>query len=139
MSDALARPMIAMMALSLVVWLAMYLRRLRYLFKHGIEAQDLATPEQRSVVLSEPVNRPSNNFSNLFELPVIFYAICLLLLVLRESDPLYVNLAWSYFVLRAAHSAIHCTVNIVTLRFAAYLLSSIVLWIMLGRLALQHF
>jgi hypothetical protein len=30
-------------------------------------------------------------------------------------------------------------VNIVTLRFAAYLLSSIVLWIMLGRLALQHF
>lgn len=139
MSHALAQPMIAMMALTLVVWLAMYVRRLGHLFKHGIEAQDLATPEQRSVVLPEPINRPSNNFSNLFELPVIFYAICLLLLVLQESDPLYVNLAWSHVALRGAHSAIHCTVNIVTLRFAAYMLSSIVLWIMLGRLALQHF
>ena len=41
--------------------------------------------------------------------------------------------------LRVAHSLIHCTVNIVTLRFAAFALSSIVLWVMLARLVLEHF
>lgn len=139
MSLALVQPVVALMTLTLVVWLYMYVRRLAYVFANAIDAQELATPEQRDRVLPEAVNRPSNNLSNLFELPVVFYAICLLLLALGESDPLYVNLAWAYVALRAAHSAIHCTINIVTLRFTAYLLSSIVLWIMLGRLALAHF
>ena len=139
MSHALAQPLIALMLLTFVVWVYMYIRRLGHLFTHNIPAQDLATPERGTAILPEAVNRPSNNFRNLCELPVVFYALCLLLLALQESDAIYVNLAWGYVALRAAHSLIHCTVNIVTLRFAAYVLSSIVLWTMLGRLALRHF
>lgn len=139
MSQTLVQPLIALMLLTLLVWIYMYVRRLGYILANHIDAQDLSTPEKRSAVLPEHVNRASNNLSNLFEVPVMFYALCVLILVLQESDSIYVNLAWSYVALRAAHSVIHCSVNVVMLRFAAYALSSIVLWIMLVRLALQHF
>ena len=42
--------------------------------------------------------------------------------------------AWLFVGLRAAHSVVHCTVNIVKVRFVFYLLSSLVLWFMLAML-----
>ena len=139
MSHALAQPVIAMMGLTFAVWLIMYVRRLNYIVRNRIPAQDLATPGKRNALIPEAVNLPANNLQNLFEMPVLFYALCLLLITLQESDGTYVNLAWSYVALRTAHSVIQCTINLVTLRFAAYLLSCIVLATMLGRLALRHF
>lgn len=139
MSHALAQPVIAMMGLTFAVWLYMYVRRLSYVARHRVPAQDLATPAKRNARIPEAVNLPSNNLQNLFEMPVLFYTICLLLIAFQESDGMYVNLAWSYVALRAAHSVIQCTINLVTLRFAAYVVSCIVLATMLGRLALRHF
>lgn len=139
MSHPLMQPVIAMMILTLAVWLVMYVRRLGYIARHHIPAQDLATPEKRNATLPESVNLPAYNLQNLFEMPVIFYVLCLLLIALQESDPIQVSLAWAYVALRAAHSAIHCTFNRVIFRFVAYVSSCIVLAIMLGRLALQHF
>jgi hypothetical protein len=128
-----------MMMLTFAVWLTMYVRRLGYIARHRIPAQDLATPEKRNAAIPESVNLPAYNLQNLFEMPVVFYVICLLLMALQQSDPAYVNLAWAFVALRAAHSVVHCTFNRVILRFVAYVSSCIVLAIMLGRLALQHF
>jgi hypothetical protein len=89
--------------------------------------------------LPDAVNLPSNNLKNLFEMPVLFYALCMALYALGRADDEYLMLAWVYVGLRAAHSVVHCTVNIVNLRFAAYFLSSLVLVFMLLRFALQVF
>lgn len=139
MSHAIIQPVLALMLLTFAVWVTLFARRIAWMVARNIDAQRLATPEQIAATLPEAVNRAANNFRNLFELPVVFYAICLLLLTTQTSDAVYVNLAWSYVALRVAHSLIHCTLNIVTLRFAAFALSSIVLWIMLARLVLEHF
>jgi hypothetical protein len=138
-SHAIVQPVLALMLLTFAVWVTLFARRIAWMVSRNIDAQRLATPEQIASTLPESVNRAANNFRNLFELPVVFYAICLLLLATQGSDAVYVNLAWGYVALRVAHSLIHCTVNIVTLRFAAFALSSIVLWIMLARLVLEHF
>lgn len=127
------QPVAALMLLTLVVWVVMYWRRLRFVFVSRIPVQDLASPEAINVSLPESVNRPSNNLKNLFELPVLFYAVCIALQALQQADAGAVALAWTYVGLRAIHSAIHCTVNIVALRFAAYVVSSIVLWVMVAR------
>jgi len=124
------------MLLTLLVWVYMYVLRLRYLLVKRIPSQRIATPELISSLLPEYINRPSNNLKNLFELPVIFYAVCGLLLALHQADAVFVKLAWAYVALRTLHSAIHCTINHVPLRFAAYLSSSVVLWVMVIRLAL---
>ena len=139
MSHALVQPVLALMLLTFAVWVTLFARRIAWMVSRNIDAQRLATPGQIASTLPEAVNRAANNFRNLFELPDVFYAICLLLLATQRSDAVYVNLAWGYVALRVAHSLIQCTLNIVTLRFAAFALSSIVLWIMLARLVLEYF
>ena len=125
-----------MLLLTLAVWIYMYARRLTFILKNRIDAQDLATPEQASAVIPAEIHRAAYNFRNLFELPVVFYALCLYLYATNSVDDIYVAGAWAFFALRALHSAIHCTVNIVILRFASYMLGAIVLWLMVLRAAL---
>ena len=79
------------------------------------------------------VNYPANNLKNLFELPVLFYGLCLYLFVSGNVDPIYVGAAWSFFALRLLHSIVHSTRNVVILRFYCYAAGAIVLWFMLGR------
>ena len=137
MQQAILQPVAALMLLTFLVWLAMLTRRLRYLVANRIHPQRVATLEQVNSLLPEAVNRPSNNLKNLFELPVLFYFACLALLALQQVDMTYLVLAWSFVALRAVHSAIQCSVNIVRLRFTAYVLSSAVLWMIIARFALQ--
>lgn len=126
-------PFLGMMGLTLSVWLYMYVRRLAYILGHGMDAQSIATPEKAARVIPDNVNNASNNLRNLFELPVLFYALSLYLFVTMRVDGVFLACAWSFLVFRVVHSAIHCTVNHVPSRFAAYVLASLALWIMLIR------
>ena len=135
-NPALLQPALALMALTFVVWVYMYVRRFGFIIAHRVGAQQVASPEQLNALLPEVVNRPSNNLKNLFELPVIFYALVAYLLALGNQESVFVRLAWAYVALRALHSAIHCTVNLVVARFTVYALSSAVLWLMLVKVAL---
>ena len=132
-------PFFAMILLTFTVWIVMYVRRIRYSVANRIQAQRLGTPDKAVKVLPEEVQYPAYNLSNLLELPIIFYALCLYLFVSANVDALYVIAAWSYVGLRAAHSAIQCTTNRVIWRFAVYMASSLVLWLMVLRAALGAF
>ena len=61
----------------------------------------------------------SDNFRNLFEVPVLFYALCGFLAITQLTTLLLLACAWGYVVLRAAHSYIHLTSNKVMRRFQA--------------------
>jgi hypothetical protein len=137
MNQPILQPFLALILLTFIVWTYMYVQRIRFTLAHRISPQRIATPELISSVLPEHVNRPSNNLKNLFELPVIFYVVCGVSLALHQTSPGLTTLAWIYVGLRTVHSAIHCTVNVVALRFAAYFASSIILWAMVAKLAYQ--
>ena len=124
-------PFIGMMILTILVWFYMYYLRLTYLVRNKIDPQKLSSTEQYKAVLPEEINRPSENLINLFELPVLFYALCLYLYISVQVDAVYLTLAYGFLFSRIAHSFIHCTYNKVTQRFYAYLLSSIFLWLMI--------
>ena len=131
--DNLLMPFFGMMMLTLLVWLYMYSKRLGYMLANKIDAQQVATPEQMSELLPDRVNNPANNLKNLFELPVLFYVLCIYLHITGEVDQLHVWSAYVFFVGRAIHSVIHCTFNRVGLRFLAYLISALALWTMVVR------
>ena len=57
--------------------------------------------------------------------PLLFTTLCVILLLSQRVDGVFLYSAWAFFGLRVVHSLIHCTVNIVNLRFAAYVLSSL--------------
>jgi hypothetical protein len=136
-SQAILAPFLAMMLLTALVWVYMYSRRLSFIKANRIQPQDLATPEMAAKLLPEAVTLPANNVRNLLELPVLFYALCLYLYVTGSVDGVHVASAWMFVALRAAHSAVHCTANIVVLRFASYFAAALVLWFMLGRALLR--
>ena len=130
-------PFFGMLMLTFVVWAVMYSRRISWIVKNKINTQELNTPEKGAAIAPESVSFPSHNFRNLFEMPVMFYALCLYLFVTGNVDTTFVSSAWLFVALRSVHSLVHCTRNIVNLRFMVYMLGAIVLWFMVIRSAWQ--
>jgi hypothetical protein len=128
-------PFFGMVLLTLVVWVYMYVRRLTFIVGNQVDAQQFTTPEKASRIVPEEIQWPAHNFRNLLELPVIFYAICLYLYVTGSVDPVYLGAALWFVALRAVHSFVHCSTNIVKARFASYMLASLSLWFMAIRAA----
>lgn len=135
-NEQILAPMLGMMVLTAVVWFVLYARRIPAMRQAGVPAQEYTTPDKGATLLPEAVSYPSNNFKNLFELPVLFYALCIYLFVTESVQAADVYAAWLFFGFRGVHSAIHCTVNIVIARFAAYFAAALALWFMLARAVL---
>ena len=133
--SAIFGPFLATMLLTLVVWIYMYVKRIGFIRSLNITPGELSPA--RLAELSPPaVANPSDNLKNLFEIPVLFYALALYLFVTSQVDAIYVNAAWIFVAFRALHSAVHCTFNLVMLRFYLYLASCLALWFLAGRAAL---
>jgi hypothetical protein len=65
----------------------------------------------------------ADNFRNLFEVPVLFYALAAVALATSHVPGWLVSGAWLFVVLRILHSLIHCTYNRVMHRLAVFLIS----------------
>jgi hypothetical protein len=135
---AIFGPFFAMMFLTLVVWLYMYIRRLRFISRNKIRAQDLAVAGALAQLSPPEVSNPSDNLKNLFEIPVLFYVLVLYLYVTTQVDAVYVFSAWVFVAFRALHSAVHCTINIVILRFSLYVFSTLTIGFIAVRAAVFY-
>jgi hypothetical protein len=124
-------PFAGMMLLTLVVWIVMFKRRITAIRTLGLNPTTRADLEK----FPAPAVNASNNLQNLFELPVLFYALVLALTQTGHVDSVHVACAFGFFSFRVAHSAIHCTYNHVMQRFSVYAVASACLWIMVARFA----
>ena len=122
-----------MVALTAVVWVRLYVQRIGEMRRRQISPGELATARQAATVLHDV--SAADNFRNLFEVPVLFYVLCLALYVTHRQDAVLLTLCWLFVALRAMHSAIHCTYNNVMHRFLVYVTSTVLLfglWVWLG-------
>ncbi len=131
-------PVLALMLLTVAVWVYMYARRLSFIRSAGLKPNE-ATPAALARLSPPAVSNPSDNLKNLFEVPVIFYALCIYLFVSESVDEAHLAAAWLFVVLRILHSAVHCTINIIVLRFVIYVISCAALFFMLFRAAIAYF
>jgi hypothetical protein len=136
---AIFGPFFATMFLTLAVWLYMYIRRISFIVSRGISSQDLAAPGALAQISPPAVSNPSDNLKNLFEIPVLFYALALYLFVTKQVDAPYLDAAWVFVAFRALHSAVHCTFNLVMLRFYLYLIATLAVWFIAIRAAINYF
>ena len=132
MGNPLFCPMVAMAALTFLVWLRMFQTRVGEMKRRRIHPQSVAQSAQMAQMVED--SRAADNFRNLFELPVLFYAAMLLSLQAGIDSVAMQALAWAFVALRFLHSYIHCTYNRVMDRFKAYVLSGFVLWAIWGLL-----
>ena len=129
-------PFFVLILLTIVVWFYMYARRIPFITKNRLTPDQLRPTEFAR--LSPPdISNPSDNLKNLFELPTIFYALALYLFVTKQVDGVYLAAAWLFVGLRVLHSAVHCTINIVIVRFWLYAVSAMALWFIAIRAALR--
>ena len=125
-------PLFAQVGITFVVWLWMYKTRLREIKKLAIRPEEIATDHELTEKLNNVV-APSDNFKNLFEIPVLFYVLILSLYITNNGNEVFVILLSLFVATRAVHSIIHCTYNRVVHRFYAYVVSAIILWVMIIR------
>ena len=129
----LIRPVMALVALTGVVWALMVVVR-----NAAVLRGTASIGYYRGYTGTTPpewIERPARAFMNLLEVPILFYLVCVLMIVTQRFDSTQVTLAWTFVAIRAAHAAIHIGWNDVRVRFGAYLAGCLVLAVLWFRFA----
>ena len=125
--------------LALVLWTLAISLRVAWLRVSGT-FKDPSDPKYYDVHNKDNAPRATvysgENLSNLYEMPVLFYAMCIASYLTGNVDHWQVNLAWAFVGFRLVHSGIHLTYNNIPHRFAAYMLATLALAAMAVRLAM---
>ena len=128
-------PVFAMFLLVAIVLLRM--RSMRFA---AVRRKEVSTEYYRAFQAGEepePLRVVSRNFSNLFEMPVLFYVGVIMIYMTHQVSYWLVACAWAYVALRYAHSYVHLTSNNVIVRFSLYFASGFVLMLMWLSLLIQ--
>jgi len=133
--QAILLPPTAMAFLTGFVWLRLGSDRLGELRSRRIHPQKVATSRQMTDTLQNV--QSADHFRNLFEVPVLFYALCGFLAITRLTTLFLLACAWGFVALRIFHTYIHLTHNTVVRRFQAFVASTIVLYVMWGIFAVR--
>jgi hypothetical protein len=126
MMDPIWLPCGALVGVTALVWFKLYADRLSEMRANGIDPQDLSNVRAAGSRLER--TQAADNFRNLFEVPVLFYLLCVAIALNGGSTPGLVAVAWVYVGLRALHSLIHVTYNRVIHRFLVYAASTLLLF-----------
>ncbi|KQT53807.1 MULTISPECIES: MAPEG family protein [unclassified Aureimonas] len=127
---AILWPMIVQAFLTLAVYGVLAVRR-------GAARSDEAQMAAWRASGTEPARGAvaARNIANQFELPVLFYAVCLALYVVNGASWLAVLLAWIFAGSRILHAAIHLGPNRVSQRMPVWLVgyaAVAALWLILS-------
>jgi len=125
-ADPIWLPCAALVLVTAIVWVKLYVDRLVEMRRRSISPQSLATARDAAGRLEKTA--AADNFRNLFEVPVLFYVLCAAIAAGGGSTPGLVTAAWAYVGLRALHSLIHVTYNRVTHRFLVYVASTVLVF-----------
>ncbi|GAC1404759.1 MAG: MAPEG family protein [Novosphingobium sp.] len=138
---AILKPVVALAAWTMVMWLWMYATRIPAMSKAGIDSAKLVggTGASLDEVLPPNVQWIAHNYNHLHEAPTVFYAVALVLAITGHGDGLNAQIAWGYVGLRVVHSIVQASVNRVIVRFGLFALSSLALIALVVHAALAVF
>ncbi len=120
---ALLTPVFVLIIWTFIVFLLLAYGRVKFIKN----PQDAANTKDLKGSLPRWVERAGDNYNHLFEQPVAFYVITLSIALIDKYDPLMIQLAWTFVVLRVIHSLIQLTFNFVLLRFIIFVIGWLVL------------
>ncbi|MET4594238.1 hypothetical protein ACVKSY_002962 [Sphingomonas sp. PvP107] len=123
------RPMVALIAWTLVMLLWMLATRLPAMKAAGVRLGSLVGTRAADADRSLPASAQwkAHNYNHLMEQPTLFYAVCTVIALTDTGDGVNAWIAWAYVGLRILHSIAQATTNRVQTRFILFLLSSLAL------------
>ncbi|WP_394692639.1 MAPEG family protein [Hyphobacterium sp.] len=131
MDNPILTPALILICWTLVMWMWMYATRIPAMQKAKIDPTKMQEKSEMDVLPKE-VRRIADNYNHLHEQPVIFYALVFYAALAGSDTMVTVYAAWTYVALRIAHSLIQALWNFIPVRFAVFMLSSLVLVLMAG-------
>ncbi len=137
MQAQMLAPAAVLVAWTLIMLVWMAVTRLPALSKIGGlgKAKPGGRGQDLEGVVEDRINWKAHNYAHLVEQPTLFYAVSLIIALLGPN-PTMVLVAWIYVALRIVHSIWQATVNVVSIRFLLFMLSTVALAILAVR-ALQ--
>ena len=135
MQHAMIYPLVAMSLLVLGVAVLMLAVRIRAMKEDGLDPRYFKL--NRGAKPPDYMLRVEQHYQNLFETPVMFYLVVVLILILGWSDYAYLAMAWLYVATRLAHAIVHINNHKLLRRRNVFLLSTLVLYGLWGRVFVQ--
>lgn len=141
MAAPILQPVMGLAIWTLVMCAWLYATRIPAMQRLNIDPDSLVRDPDASLdkVLPPQVQWKAQNYNHLHEAPTVFYAVALVLALMGQGDGLNAALAWAYLGLRVVHSLVQATVNRVLLRWALFMLSTLVLAALVARAAMAVF
>jgi hypothetical protein len=128
-------PMFAMVLLTFLV-----ASRLLFLRVKALKAGTLTLSQFRlnSGDIPDNIIQTARNYSNLFEIPVLFYVAGVAAIAMRVDGSAIMVAAWLFVLARVLHSWVHLTTNNVINRFRIYVFGNFCVLAMWGLLLMDH-
>jgi len=129
MHQDILKPVVVLIAWTLVMWAWMLAKRIPALKAAGIDLSKLTGSKTGDAdrVLPAKVQWPVHNYNHLMEQPTIFYAVAIVIALTGTGNGVNAWLAWGYAGLRIVHSLVQATVNKVGPRFVLFVASTLCL------------
>lgn len=115
---------------ALVTWTVVVLLWFAVLLFVGLVKSKAAMPDGmrvRDATIPNSIQWKNHNYMHLLEQPTIFYAVVFALIIMGDTQPLNLQLAWGYVIFRVIHSLWQATLNKVMIRLALFLASTVCL------------
>jgi hypothetical protein len=122
-------PVIAQVFLTLLMFILLGARKASAVKAGKVNRQEAALDNR---VWPANVVQVSNNIANQFEVPVLFYVLCIILNSINAAGTTAVVLAWLFVVSRYAHAFVHVGSNYVPVRMKIFMFGCVVLLVMLA-------
>lgn len=120
-------PMLAQVFLVMVVYIKLAVRKAAAR-KEINPAETALNPK----AWPDDVVKVSNNVGNQFELPVLYYVVCMVMWGADGVTTITLTLAWLFVISRAIHAWVHTGSNHVPTRLRMFMIGFLVLLIMWG-------
>mgnify|MGYP003632809455 FL=1 len=130
----MSKALLAQVLLTLVMFIVLGARKTKAI-KAGKVNREQAALDNR--VWPEYVVKVSNNIANQFEVPILFYILCVVLYSINAAGTVAIVLAWLFVASRYAHAWVHVGSNYVPVRMRLFMVGCVVLLSMLAVAALK--
>ena len=120
-------PIIAQIFLTLFLYILLTLRKIRALKSGSVDESRRGLFDDAWPIDVIAVN---NCIRNQFEVPVLFYVLCMVLFMLNAVSVLSLSIAWLFVLSRFVHAYIHTGSNYVPVRRRVFMFSTVLILIM---------
>ena len=126
-SNQIFLPVLVQILITISGYLLLGVRKSRAVKSNNVDLEKAALDND---AWPDYVRVVSNNIRNQFQVPVLFYVLCILFYSIDAVSAMVLYLAWAFVISRAIHAYIHMSSNFVPARFTVFTIGFIIMIVM---------